>query len=84
MCINLLYKALSFILMNKRRILCSKGDVELGTSKDGMYTIKDNKAIPTKAEEMEWLLRYGEEREILKHRLYIAHIVNLYINHSKN
>lgn len=55
----------------------------LETSKDGMYEIKDNKAIPTKAEEMEWLLRNGDEQEVLKHRLYIAHIVNLYINQSK-
>lgn len=48
------------------------------------YAFMKNKAIPTKAEEMEWLLRYGNEQEILKHRLYIAHIVNLYINQSKN
>jgi hypothetical protein len=48
-----------------------------------MYAIEDNRAIPIKAEEMEWLLRYGDKQEILKHRLYIAHIVNLYINQSK-
>ena len=52
------------------------------TSKDGMYEIKDGKAIPIKADEMEWLLRYGNEEEILKHRLYIAHIVNLYITQN--
>lgn len=61
----------------------SKGGVELKTSNDGMYAIEDNRAIPIKAEEMEWLLRYGDKQEILKHRLYIAHIVNLYINQSK-
>lgn len=48
-----------------------------------MYKIKGDIAIPIKADEMEWLLRYGEEQEIIKHRLYIAHIVNLYINQSK-
>lgn len=48
-----------------------------------MYTIKDEKAIPTKTDEMEWLLRHGDEQEVLKHRLYIAHIVNLYINQNK-
>lgn len=61
----------------------SKGEIILKTSKDGMYSIENDKAIPIKAEEMEWLLRNGAEQEILKHRLYIAHIVNLYINQSK-
>lgn len=53
------------------------------TSDDGLYAIDSGKAIPIKADEMEWLLRYGNEEEILKHRLYIAHIVNLYINETK-
>ena len=53
------------------------------TSKDGMYAIEDGRAIPIKADEMAWLLRYGDENEIIKHRLYIAHIVNLYVNQSK-
>lgn len=43
-----------------------------------LYEVKDGKVLPIKADEMEWLLRYGDEREILKYRLYIAHIVNLY------
>ena len=55
----------------------------LETSKDGMYAVEDGKAIPIKVAEMEWLLRYGEEKEIIKHRLYIAHIVNLYATQSK-
>lgn len=58
--------------------------MKLETSKDGMYAIENDKAIPIKVDEMEWLLRYGDEQEILKHRLYIAHIVNLYINQSKS
>lgn len=61
-----------------------KGVVGMDTSKDGMYAIENNKAIPIKADEMEWLLRYGKEEDILKHRLYIAHIVNLYINQQKD
>lgn len=56
----------------------------MDTPKDGMYAIENNKAIPIKADEMEWLLRYGKEEDILKHRLYIAHIVNLYINQQKD
>lgn len=50
------------------------------TSKDGMYSVEDGKAVPIRANDMEWLLRYGDEKEIIKHRLYIAHIVNLYVN----
>ena len=49
---------------------------------DKVYEIKDGKAIPTQAEEMNWLLRYGDEKEIIKHRLYIAHLVSLYIQSS--
>lgn len=51
--------------------------------KDGMYVMENNKAIPIKAEEMEWLLRYGSEEDVLKHRFYIAHIINLSMNQSK-
>lgn len=51
-------------------------------SNDGMYDVSNSKAIPLKVEEMEWLLRYGSEDEIMKHRLYIAHIINLYINNQ--
>ncbi|MCL1696355.1 hypothetical protein [Lysinibacillus sp. BPa_S21] len=43
-----------------------------------MYIIKNDKAVPNKASEMEWILRYGSDEEVLKNRLYIAHIVNLY------
>lgn len=58
--------------------------METTTTTNGMYAIENGKAIPSKAEEMEWLLRYGDEQEILKHRMYIAHIVSLYINQSKS
>lgn len=52
-------------------------------SKDGLYAIRNNKVVPIKVEEMEWLLRYGREQDILDHRLYIAHILNLYRDQSK-
>lgn len=47
-------------------------------SRDGMYNNSNGKAIPLNIGEMEWVLRYGDEKSILKHRLYIAHIVSLY------
>ncbi|EGL83621.1 hypothetical protein CathTA2_0832 [Caldalkalibacillus thermarum TA2.A1] len=46
-------------------------------SRDGMYLIKDGKPIPVRMYDMEWLMRYGSEKEIIKHRYYIAHIISL-------
>ncbi|MBG9689428.1 hypothetical protein ABD91_00605 [Lysinibacillus sphaericus] len=43
-----------------------------------MYVVKNNKVVPNKAAEMEWILRFGTDEEVLKNRLHIAHIVNLY------
>lgn len=45
-----------------------------------LYEIKDGIAVPTPEalDEIGWTLRYGSEEIIIKHRLYIAHIVSLY------
>lgn len=45
-----------------------------------LYEIRDGIAVPTSEalDEIEWTLRYGSEEAIIKHRLYLAHIVNLY------
>ncbi|ATN94310.1 hypothetical protein [Lysinibacillus phage vB_LspM-01] len=42
------------------------------------YKIVNGRAIPTEYEKMEWILRYGSEETILRHRMYLASIVKEY------
>lgn len=48
----------------------------------GKYAkLEDGRVIPIEVDEIEWILRHGDEEEILRNRLYIASIVSAYRNH---
>lgn len=50
-------------------------------SKDGKYLMVDDESVfPLISEDIEWILRYGTEEEIIKQRFYIASIVAAYDN----
>jgi hypothetical protein len=40
------------------------------------YIEIEGKIMPTKINEMSWLLRYGKEEDIIKNKLYIASIID--------